>query len=158
MAFRSGTDLSKTDSVRTPPYIVSYLKREFNVEQFYDPVPYNDKFDPKKDKDALTTDWGPISFVNPPYSQVKKFFLKGVEQWKKGKTVIFLIKTDNLATEYFRKSGVGSEIWIISHRITFVGYEKSPNNTRFNSCIVVLRANSVSDRYKIISLKKLVGN
>jgi len=157
MPFRNGHDPSKTNSVKTPAYIIEFLKKEFDVDEFYDPCPLVENFDASKHKDGLTTDWGDdnqVVYCNPPYSKVCQFFQKGVEEWKsRNKTIIFLVKTDNLATEYFRQFGNGAEIWIISHRLRFDGYTK--NNSRFNSCFIILRSKEISNTFKIISLKGL---
>ena len=142
--------MSSTDSVRTPKYIIAALKREFKVKKFYDPTPYNTKFKKGSSKDALLTEWGSVSFVNPPYSNVKPFFAKAHEQWRKRKTIIMLCKLSNLATEYAQEFAKGAELRILSRRISFPGYSGMP---RFNSALVIWRAGKRSNKYSVIEMK-----
>ena len=151
--FKTGHTPSSTDSVTTPKYVMDYLKKRFQVNEFYDPTPFNKDFDPKLNRDALTTDWGVVTFCNPPYSNVRSFVKKAHEQWKKGKTVIMLIKLDNLGTRYFKDYGVGSEIIILSRKITFGGYNGTP---RFSSVLVLFHKDRVVNIYSVVDLKESV--
>ena len=140
------------DSVPTPQWIITSIKKEFG-DTLYDPVPLNPDFDPRIHKDALTTDWGQVSFVNPPYSKsnVKKFFKKAHEQWKQGKTVVLLCKLSNLSTIYAMEYTKGAEIRIFSRFVSFPGYGgKIP---WFHSVLVIWKANQTLDKYSIIETK-----
>ena len=57
-----------SDSVRTPEAILKQIREEFG--DFFDPCPYNPKFDPSKDTNGLSIPWKKVTFVNPPYSKV----------------------------------------------------------------------------------------
>ena len=140
--------MSPKDSVRTPQYILAPLRKEFRVRKFYDPVPFNPQFKKGKDKDALTTEWGKISFVNPPYSNVKPFFAKAHEEWRKGKTIIMLCKLSNCGTQYAKKFMPGSELRILSEKIPFPG--DGGRLPMFNSVLVIWRAGKRSTKYTII--------
>jgi hypothetical protein len=141
--------MSAKDSVRTPKHITAPLLREFRVKKFYDPVPYNPKF--RKGgpyKDALTTEWGRVSFVNPPYSNVKPFFAKAHEQWRQGKTIIMFCKLTNIGSKYAKTYMKGAELRVLSEKVSFPGYGgKLP---LFHNVLVIWRANKRSSKYTII--------
>jgi len=76
----------------TPPEIYKKLDKEFHFD--FDPCPY-----PKKDFDGLDVEWGKSNYVNPPFRKedgggIAKWITKGIEENKKGKTVVFLIHVD----------------------------------------------------------------
>jgi hypothetical protein len=136
--------MSKTDSVRTPPFILKSIRREFG--RFFDPVPFNPTFNKTKNRDGLKIPWKKVTFVNPPYSNVKPWVIKAREEWKLGKTVIMLLKLANLATSY-GKLLKGAEIRIFAEKLSFPGYE---GRAKFNSVLVILRKNRTSSKYKFI--------
>ena len=136
------------DSVRTPQHILAPLRREFGVRKFFDPAPYNPKFKKGGKNDGLLREWGKISFVNPPYSNVKPWFEKAHEEWRKKRTIIMLCKLDNIATAYAKKFMKGAELRILSEKIPFVGYGgKVPI---FHNVIVIWRAGKRSSKYSIL--------
>ena len=138
-----------TDSVRTPKHILTPLRREFRVRKFFDPAPYNTKFKKGGKTDGLLREWGKISFVNPPYSNVKPWFEKAHEEWRKGKTILMLVKLDTIATISAKKFMKGAELRVYSSKIPFVGYGgKLPF---FNSVLIIWRAGKRSSKYSIIN-------
>jgi len=139
---------TKKDSVRTPKFIVEPLLREFGVKAFYDPAPYNINFQKGKDKDGLTTDWGKISFVNPPYSSVRPWFRKAVEEWQKNKTVIMFCKLTAIGSAYAKLYMKGAERRVLSKKVPFPGY--GGRLPMFNNVLVIWRANKRSSKYSII--------
>ena len=134
------------DSVRTPQYIIDYVKKHFG--EYYDPCPYNPEFDKTKDKDGLLEDWGKVTYCNPPYSEVNKWVRKGHEEYKKGKTVIMLIKVRNLATIYAEKYMKEAEIVLLPKKIIFPGYK---SYCRFGSVMLIYRANKVSGKFRFLN-------
>ena len=126
--------MKKTNSVRTPQSILHAVREEFG--DVYDPCPYNPDFDPKIHKDGLKTEWGGVSFVNPPYSFVRPWFKKAREQWLLGKTVVLFIKLRNLGTQYVRKYISGAEIRIMVNKVQFPGYA---GTALFNNVFVIFR-------------------
>jgi phage N-6-adenine-methyltransferase len=119
---------SATDNWKTPSDVYKTLDAEFHFD--FDPCPLNPKFD------GLNIEWGSCNFVNPPYSQLKKWLKKGWEEHKKGKTVVFLIpsRTDTIAWhEYVMKA---TEIRFIKGRLKF---GDSKNSAPFPSAIVVFK-------------------
>lgn len=80
---------------------------------------------------------GGVNYVNPPYGrELGKWITKGYEEWKKGKTVVFLIpsRTDTRAWhDYCMKA---SEIRFIKGRLKF---DDQKNPAPFPSAIVIFR-------------------
>ena len=132
---------ARKDSVRTPPYILKWVRKKFG--KYYDPVPYNPSFDPKKNKDALTTEWKAVNYVNPPYSKASQFVRKGYEQYRTGKTVVLLVKTNVLGTKTFSECP-GAEIVLFPEAVVFPGYSGTP---RFHVCLLLYRARKRSTKY-----------
>ena len=139
---------SKTDSVRTPPALLKKIKAEFG--KLYDPVPYKPNFNPKTHKDALTTEWKAVNYVNPPYSKMAAFVEKAHDEWKKGKTIIMLCKIENLATQYAPKFIKGkAEVRVFTERLAFPGYKKA---AKFFSILVIWRAKKRSSKLGFIGV------
>ena len=132
---------AKKDSVKTPRYITNWVRKKFG--KFYDPVPYNPHFDRTKHKDALTTEWKAVNFVNPPYSRAHMFVKKAVEQWKQKKTCVLLVKLDVLGRKFF-SDAKGCEIVFFKERVAFVGHATAPP---FNVCLLLYRAGKRSSKY-----------
>ena len=137
--------MKPSDSVRTPEYILKAIRDE--VGELYDPCPYNPKFNPSVDKDGLKTEWGKVSFVNPPYSFVRPWFKKSREQWMLGKTVVLFVKLASLGTQYARKYIPGAEVRVMVNKVCFPGYEKT---ALFNNILVIFRAGEHSTKYSIV--------
>ena len=135
---------SKTDSVRSPKFLLKAIRKEFG--KFYDPAPYNPKFDPKK-FDGLTTEWKAVNYVNPPYSKTRPWFAKAFEQWKKGRTVIMFVKLSTLGTLFAKEFVPGAEIRIFSKKFSFPGYDKQ---AAFTNVLIIWRANKKSQKFSII--------
>ena len=127
---------STTDSVRTPTTLLRAIKKEFG-SRLYDPTPFVKNFDPKKHKDGLTSEWGPVSFCNPPYSRVAKFIEKSHTEWRKRKTVIMLVKATNLGTKVAKQYAKGAELRIFAEQLKFPGY---PGQAHFSSALLIWRA------------------
>ena len=114
---------SSTDSVRTPPYILNYVKKHWG--NFYDPVPYQPNFNPKIHPDGLVIPWKDVNYINPPFSRAKKFVMRGWQLYVHAhKKSIFLVKANIVASQYFGKLSQDAELRFFSHHITFPGYSK----------------------------------
>lgn len=97
MGFENGNGVDGKHYWLTPPELMADLKAEFGFN--FDPCPY-----PKPDNfDGLTTDWGAVSYVNPPFGTImhqgkKKgptaWARKAIEQYKQGKTVVLVYPID----------------------------------------------------------------
>ena len=119
---------SKSDNWKTPVRFYQQLDKEFQFD--FDPCPLAPDFD------GLSVDWKTSNFVNPPYSQIAKWVEKGVTEWKKGKTVVFLIpsRTDTRWWhEYILKA---TEIRFVKGRLKFEG---AKNSAPFPSVVVVFK-------------------
>lgn len=113
---------------KTPKAFYQALDSEFGFD--FDPCPPKPKFD------GLKAEWGRVNFVNPPYNQCAEWLAKGFEEWKKGKTVVFLIpsRTDTkFWHEYCMKA---TEIRFIKGRLKF---DEHKNSAPFPSAIVVFK-------------------
>ncbi len=128
---------SKTDKWATPSALYTQLDSEFHFT--CDPCPIDWK---DGDADGLTTDWGPSTFVNPPYSNVAKWIAKAHAEWTKGKTIVMLLNaiTD---TKAFHEYIYGqAELRFLKGRVKFV----DPSNPTKNapspkpSMLVIFRA------------------
>ena len=139
---------SKTDSVKTPAYILDMVKKEFG-SVLMDPCPFNPEFDKSIHQDGVAHDfeWGAVSFVNPPYSNVKPWFRKAREQWKVGKTGGILCKLSNLGTQYAKLYTPGSENRVLTLKVKFDGYD---NTALFSNVFVIFRAGSPSNQLTFI--------
>jgi len=88
--------------VLTPHWLFDWIEKEFNVKFDFDPCVINAE---EKGIDNLTkeTEWGMFNYVNPPYTKkkpnVKHFLQKALEEYKKGKTSIFLMPI--VSSDYF---------------------------------------------------------
>ncbi len=112
---------------KTPKGIYEKLNEEFYFD--FDPCPNNPTFD------GLLTDWGKCNFVNPPYGNlIGKWIAKGYDEWRKGKTVVFLIpsRTDTIWWHKFIMKA--TEIRFIEGRLKFSDYH---NSAPFPSVIVI---------------------
>lgn len=112
----------------TPVKFYQELSKEFNFD--FDPCPIDPQFD------GLSVEWGKSNFVNPPYNQIELWLLKGLEEWKKGKIVVFLIpsRTDTKWWHAFIMQA--DEIRFIKGRLKF---GKSKNVAPFPSCLVIYK-------------------
>jgi hypothetical protein len=100
-----------TDSYRSDEWILDMFS------DWYDPVPLNDN--PKVD--ALKIEWKDKTFVNPPYSKPLPFIRKAIEENKKGKTIVLLLKMDT-STIWFRElKEVGAKFLWINGRLHYNG-------------------------------------
>lgn len=122
---KCGVFLSKnTDDWSTPK---SIYDRAMKLG-YFDPCPLHSKFD------GLSIDWGNMNFVNPPYSQLKRWIEKSIEQHQKHKHVTLLIpaRTDTQAFKLLYD--YGSLIYFITGRLRF----NQANTAPFPSMIVQL--------------------
>ena len=121
---------SVSDNWKTPENVYQKLNHEFNFD--FDPCPLNEK----PHFDGLSIEWGSVSFVNPPYSQISAWCKKSFEQFQKGKTVVMLIpsRTDTRYWhDYIMKA---TEIRFIKGRLKF---GDSKNSAPFPSAVIIFK-------------------
>ena len=114
----------QSDNWKTPYNIY----KNYIDNDYFDPCPLNSEFD------GLEIEWKEKNFVNPPYSKIKKFVDKSIEESKKGKMVVLLIpaRTD---TKWFRKLvDYGCYIEFVTGRLHF----SDSNSAPFPSCYITL--------------------
>jgi hypothetical protein len=72
----------------TPPELMERLRKEFGFD--FDPCPF-----PKpEDFDGLEVEWGQSNYVNPPFNGPTKWVRKALEEYKKGKKIVFVFPID----------------------------------------------------------------
>ena len=122
---------SKTDDWKTP----SVLYHRYIDAGYYDPCPYQASFD------GLSIEWKDKNFVNPPYSELKKWIIKAIEEAKKGKSVVLLIpsRTDTKAFEMLYR--FGCVFRFILGRLRFNDSAPAP----FPSVLVFLKGDGINE-------------
>ena len=114
---------------QTPDAVYAELEAEFGFD--FDPCPANPQFD------GLSVEWGKSNFVNPPYGrEIGRWLAKGFAEWKKGKTVVFLIPSRTDTRWWHDYCMKATEIRFIKGRLKFKG---ATNSAPFPSAVVVLR-------------------
>ena len=123
----------------TPKEFYDKLNKEFD----FDPCPISNYTNGGK-VNGLECEWGKRNYCNPPYTtkEQNEFIDKGIEEWKKGKLVVFLIPSST-GTKRFEKLlnlKPQPKFRFIIGRLKF-GNQK--NYAPFDSVVVVLRDRSV---------------
>ena len=117
--------LSKnTDDWATPKYIYNQAMEK----GMFDPCPLFSTVD------GLRIEWGEINFVNPPYSNLKAWIEKSIEQADKGKKVLLLIPARTDTKAFKMLFCYGSIISFITGRLRF----NEANSAPFPSMLVEL--------------------
>ena len=112
---------SKTDDWKTPTSIY----KKFMKNGYFDPCPFQSTFD------GLSIEWKEKNYVNPPYSKLKIWVNKCIEQHKLKKEVIMLIpaRTDTKAFKMLYDYGV--HFIFISGRLKFNDSGSAPFPSMF---------------------------
>ncbi len=114
---------------QTPKAVYQILDAEFGFD--FDPCPVNPDFD------GLEVDWGQCNFVNPPYGRkISRWIAKGVLEWMKGKTVVFLIPSRTDTIWWHKFCMCATEIRFIKGRLRFDDHK---NPAPFPSAIVIFK-------------------
>jgi site-specific DNA-methyltransferase (adenine-specific) len=122
----------KTDNWQTPILLFHKLDMEFNFD--FDPCPLNPTFD------GLQVDWKESNFINPPYSKVKEFLIKGKEEMDKGnaKTNVFLTFA-NTDTKWFHELVLGkARIRFIRGRLKFQDENGNIQNSAMRPSMILI--------------------
>jgi len=112
------------DNYATPKWLMDIFK------DWFDPCP----LEPELYVDGLKVEWEYRTYVNPPYSNPLKWVEKAIEENKKGKTIVMLLRVDT-STKWFAKliEAKAKILWF-NGRLRFVS--KGPAN--FPSMLVIL--------------------
>jgi len=132
---------SEHDNWGTPTELYNELNKEFGFD--FDPCPLDSTFD------GLLTAWKGSIFINPPYSNITGFLIKGHEEIKSNNahTLVYLIpvRTDtqwfhNYVYPYFKKElKPVAEIRFIKGRVKFSNGLDINNSAPFPSMLVIFR-------------------
>ncbi len=117
-----------TDVWSTPPKFFRWLERELEVEFDLDPCanPENrkcERFFTEKDNGLIQPWHANAVFVNPPYSDVRKWIEKSIQEIERGNanTIAMLIPARTDTTYWHDLIGVhASEVWLLRGRIQFL--------------------------------------
>ncbi len=128
-----------TNEWGTPPAVYADLDAEFGFN--YDPCPLTN-LDEALVADGLLSEWGTITFCNPPYSEIKDWIRKGYQEWLKDKTVVFLIPSRTDTAWWHDYVMEATEIRFIRGRLKF---GDATTSAPFPSCVVVFESRRVSE-------------
>jgi hypothetical protein len=108
----------KNDAVGTPDDLYAQLDKEFRFDDF-DPCPLQRP----KSFDGLALDWADCTFVNPPFSRIKPWLEKAVEENERGKTVVLLV-TARVSSGYWHDLVFprASEVRFLQGKVKFAGH------------------------------------
>jgi hypothetical protein len=104
-------------------------------KEWFDPCPLN----PNPELDGLSIDWKDRTFINPPYSKPFPWIEKAIQESKKGKRIVLLLKMNSSTSWFKRLQESGATFLWINGRLRF--HTGKPAN--FPSMLVLL--NGVSD-------------
>jgi len=108
----------KNDEVETPDYLLDWLKKRYGDFDF-DPCPF-----PQPPWNGLEKEWGKNNFVNPPFSNIRKWLEKGVKEMEKGKKTVFLLTARTSSKYWFDLVWPNAaEVIFLEGGVIFKGYE-----------------------------------
>ena len=82
---------------------------------WFDPCPLNES----PTTDGLQIEWPDKTYVNPPYSKPLPWVLKAIEETKKGKTIVMLLRMDT-STRWFKELQEAGALFLwINGRLRF---------------------------------------
>ena len=87
-------DLNEADVEGTPYEVYKRIFNRLGIGRIplSDPCPYVDYWNIEECYDALNSDWmGELIYLNHPFSKTAAFMVKIMEQYLKGKSIIFLV-------------------------------------------------------------------
>jgi len=132
---------NESDEWKTPPSFVKFINKHFKIS--VDPCCSVFNVRAKRHytiKDnGLKKKWESWTFVNPPYSQAKKWMEKAYQEYKEGIKVLVLIfaKTETLFFQQYAFKA--NYILFIKRRLKFQGLKKSKRDCcPFRKCISCL--------------------
>lgn len=123
---------AKTDTHITPDKVFDIILETWGIEKdmMYDPCPVDGT-------DGLTTSWKDINFVNPPYTLLKEFVAKALDESNYGNRSIMLLpaKTDQAWFHDLVYNHRGVEIKWIKGRLKFKNNKWSATQPHFLALI-----------------------
>ena len=119
-----------SDNWATPPAFYNALNKCLSFD--FDPCPFLHNID---EWDGLTTEWGKMNWVNPPYTQKLKeaFICKAVEELHKGKTSVCLIPASTSTKLFHETIAPNAELIMFPKgRIPFIGVNTKGEYTNWH--------------------------
>lgn len=98
------------DNYATPTWLKDLFRN------WFDPCPLN----PNPSFNGLNLEWDKRTYVNPPYSEPLIWVEKAIQEKKKGKLVVMLLRADT-STRYFARCIEEGEVLYFGRRIKFNG-------------------------------------
>ncbi|KKL13818.1 hypothetical protein LCGC14_2521950 [marine sediment metagenome] len=139
---------SKRKDWKTPRHILDYVEGTYG--EFFDPCPSEESFD------GLKIEWKEVNFVNPPYgTEIKKWIEKGYKEWKKGKTIIFLIPSRTDTRWWHDYVMEADEIYLIKGRLCF---DDSKRTAPFPSCLAIFDGENSNPNHHNLKVFPLIFN
>lgn len=120
----------------TPPSLWKALDDEFHFDSF-DPCPIDWQ---QGDPNGLEIEWAQTTFVNPPFSKIPQWIEKADCEWRKGKTIVFVMnmKTNlDAFHDIVLKNPV--EIRFVRGRINFLHRDGRKSVNPFPNLILIWR-------------------
>ena len=104
---------------------------------WFDPCPLNDK----PQSDGLSIEWKDKTYVNPPYSNPLPWVLKAIEEYRKGKRIVMLLRMDT-STKWFKELQEAGAVFLwVNGRLRF----NTGKSANFPSMLVLLTGGSVRE-------------
>jgi len=117
---------------KTPIKLYEELDKEFHFD--FDPCPSLKKI--TWEDHGLAIEWGKCNFVNPPYSDIKRWVAKAYREWEKGKIVVMLIPSRTDTSWWHDFIMKATEIRFIRGRLKF---NDEKGRAPFPSAIIIFR-------------------
>lgn len=133
------------DSQITPKDLYDALDKEFHFD--FDPCPVGGELT----FNGLQVEWGQCNYVNPPFSEISEWLIKGNMEMVKGKRSIFLIPFRS-NTKYWENYvfPVASEIRLFLQPVKFEGFERG-----LPICLALVVMDPAK---KVSTVRKQIGN
>jgi len=129
-----------SDNRATP----KWLKDIF--DGYFDPCPLN----PIPEVNGLELEWKDKTFLNPPYSCPADWIYKAIEESKKGKRIVILMRFDP-TTKYFKALiENNAHLFYCGERLEFITPENKEYKSPFPSIIVILNNDKLHEINKRI--------
>jgi len=103
-------ELMSGDNYPTPKWLFDIF------ENWFDPCPLNNN----PSFNGLEIEWKNKTYVNPPYSKPLLWVEKAIQEKKKGKLIVMLLRADS-STHYFQRCQEEGEVIYFGRRIKFNG-------------------------------------
>ena len=155
---KSNTPVNIKDLWQTPIEIFNKLNSEFFLTC---DVAANDKNHLcerwiTKDMNAFDTEWSLSNWCNPPYSDIKPWVKKAIEQHKQGKTIVMLVPADT-SVKWFKLAYEScNEVRFISGRLSFINADtqKPVNGNNKGSVLFIWKAHAPKNSHSVILINR----